>query len=269
MRGDVTFHTEGLDQERLDQWEQRTRVPHVLGRVLMTSAIVLTIVYVDHFPGTFHLESTADGQTVTDRFIDVSGSVTNPVIRSVVIDVNGLHRQAVVDQSGMYTSRVPLVRGVNTIQAMVGGVASLVTAGSNVVHIVADLPPSDIWSELTWDGRGDIDLHLKLPNGEDCSYQNKATAAGAVLDVDNTVAFGPEHIVFDKAIRGTYQMSVVYFAAAADSGSDSPNSQPASGGAIPWHVTLRLHDSKSTQHFSGVLHHVGEEQMFWTSEWQP
>jgi hypothetical protein len=261
MTGDVRFHAEGIDRETVQDWTQRTRPPGRLVRAaLVTTAVIVSVVYVDRFPGTFHLESAADGKTVTDRFIDVSGIVTNHAIRSVDIDANGLHRLAVVNDDGTYTSRVPLVRGENSIQALVGGVASLVTGGSNVVHVTANLPNSDIWSELTWDAAGDVDLHLTLPNGEECFYHNRETG-GAVLDVDNTAAYGPEHIVMDKAIPGRYVMSVVYYG----TGNGTP---PGGGGPIPWHVTLRLRDSATTLQFGGVLHGVGDQQVFWTSDWK-
>ncbi|WP_245587299.1 hypothetical protein [Comamonas composti] len=45
---------------------------------------------------------------------------------------------------------------------------------------------------LTWDGRGDVDLHAFEPRGTHVYYRNLRGQAGE-LDVDNTVAHGPEH----------------------------------------------------------------------------
>lgn len=56
--------------------------------------------------------------------------------------------------------------------------------------------------ELTWDGTGDVDLHLHNQaatawcTADDCFYANCRTGLpwGATLDVDNTLANGPENI---------------------------------------------------------------------------
>lgn len=45
---------------------------------------------------------------------------------------------------------------------------------------------------LTWDGTGDVDLHSFEPAGAHVYYSNKSGQVGA-LDLDNTVANGPEH----------------------------------------------------------------------------
>jgi len=45
---------------------------------------------------------------------------------------------------------------------------------------------------LTWDGPGDVDLHVFEPNGSHVYYGSRAGTSG-FLDVDNTVGMGPEH----------------------------------------------------------------------------
>jgi hypothetical protein len=47
-------------------------------------------------------------------------------------------------------------------------------------------------AQLTWDGKGDADLHVTEPSGAHVYYGNKRGSSG-YLDVDNTRAYGPEH----------------------------------------------------------------------------
>lgn len=45
---------------------------------------------------------------------------------------------------------------------------------------------------LTWDGAGDVDLHTFEPNNQHVYYSSRQGVVG-YLDVDNTIAKGPEH----------------------------------------------------------------------------
>ncbi len=76
--------------------------------------------------------------------------------------------------------------------------------------------------ELTWDGPGDLDVHLhdnrSTPwySTDDCFYSNMDTSFGAVLDFDNTVALGPENIRVDAPLVGsTYTLAVHNYARGA------------------------------------------------------
>lgn len=70
--------------------------------------------------------------------------------------------------------------------------------------------------ELTWNGTGDLDLHLHNSNATrawyssaDTFYSNMRSAFGAALDVDNVVSYGPENIRVDTPIIGeTYTVAV-------------------------------------------------------------
>ena len=247
----VQFRADGLEHEDVRDWHERSQAGRRVPRSVSWIGVVAALLYAGHYPGAFVIAALQGAAATTDRFVAVTGTIDNPLIESVALDVNGSYRAAPV-QGGRFTSLVPLHRGVNVIQASVGGVAALVSPGSNVLNITADIPPSDIWSELTWDGPGDIDLHLYLPNGGHVFYRNRA-AAGALLDVDNQVSDGPEHIVMDHAEAGTYRMTVLYF-----SGAPRP---------VPWHVRLLLRDGATTRDFSGVLMTEGEETEFWSMEW--
>jgi hypothetical protein len=80
--------------------------------------------------------------------------------------------------------------------------------------------------ELTWNGSGDVDLHLhnanntawfsNAPTADDCYYSNKAPGWGAVLDTDNTTANGPENIRVDiPTLNSGYTIGVHNYSAAA------------------------------------------------------
>ena len=64
--------------------------------------------------------------------------------------------------------------------------------------------------ELTWDGVGDLDLHLHNGNHtrwydstpDDCYYARTSTGWGAGLDLDNVTANGPENVRIDTPTVG-------------------------------------------------------------------
>lgn len=70
---------------------------------------------------------------------------------------------------------------------------------------------------LTWNGSGDVDLHVHEPGGAHV-YYSSMTGSSGFLDVDNTVANGPEHYYAScEAGRlqvGTYRVSVANYARA-------------------------------------------------------
>ena len=70
---------------------------------------------------------------------------------------------------------------------------------------------------LTWNGSGDVDLHTFEPNGVHVYYQNKTGISG-FLDIDNTVANGPEHYYATCDPRnlqlGTYSIGINNYARA-------------------------------------------------------
>lgn len=110
---------------------------------------------------------------------------------------------------------------------------------------------------LTWNGPGDLDLHVVEPgeNGEEIFYKHRQSKNNGHLDVDNIESDGPENIfweVFNEAgLRkatggppGTYRWYVRYY------------SQPMSGPrAIRWQVRIR--NQGSVYHFKGILNYSG------------
>ena len=183
-----------------------------------------------------------------DQSVVVKGTVSDPHISRVFLDVNGLSRPVSVD-NGVFESRVPLLPGRNQIRASLGPRSLRLASASQMVRLAAAIPAFDIWSELTWDGPGDIDLHLVQPDGEECWFSNRTTQAGAALDYDNTARDGPEHITMKNALPGRYEVKVVYYRAAG---------LPAR--KVAWSVTLRLTKGVSQQTYSGVLANEGDVQ---------
>ncbi|MDO4250256.1 MAG: hypothetical protein Q4C68_01955 [Moraxella sp.] len=70
---------------------------------------------------------------------------------------------------------------------------------------------------LTWDGTGDVDLHTFEPSGKQVWYRSMTGDSG-YLDVDNTVAYGPEHYYATcdktKLKEGIYQVKLANYARA-------------------------------------------------------
>jgi len=193
-------------------------------------------------------DNTSINSVTQDESVVVKGTVTSPRVSRIFLDVNGLSRPVSVENR-MFESRVPLFRGKNRIQASLDPQGRGWARSSQTVRLAAAIPVFDIWSELTWDGRGDIDLHLVQPDGEECWYAHRNTRAGATLDYDNTVKDGPEHITMEKALPGTYQIKVKYFGTAG-----SPARE------VAWNVTLRLRSGMFQQTYHGVLANVDDVQ---------
>eukprot|EP00929_Paragymnodinium_shiwhaense_P093687 TRINITY_DN53905_c0_g2_i4.p1 TRINITY_DN53905_c0_g2~~TRINITY_DN53905_c0_g2_i4.p1 ORF type:complete len:1041 (+),score=216.71 TRINITY_DN53905_c0_g2_i4:65-3187(+) len=69
---------------------------------------------------------------------------------------------------------------------------------------------------LSWlTDANDVDLHIMDPDGKECYYGNKETAAGLILDSDQTAGLGPEVIEQQRKTAGTYRVGVKYFSAGA------------------------------------------------------
>lgn len=70
---------------------------------------------------------------------------------------------------------------------------------------------------LTWNGSGDVDLHIYEPDGRHV-YWSSLVGNSGYLDVDNTVANGPEHYYAscnsDKLQLGSYRIAVANYSRA-------------------------------------------------------
>jgi hypothetical protein len=86
-------------------------------------------------------------------------------------------------------------------------------AESRMRSMHARVPPADLLVTLTWSSdNSDLDLHVKEPSGEVCSYKKRRTKSGGSITQDVTQGFGPEMYHIPKGADGAYQISVNYFA---------------------------------------------------------
>lgn len=106
----------------------------------------------------------------------------------------------------------------NTSLAISGSVRDLVSSALNTVAAPPQQTSAGFFTAtLTWDGTGDVDLHTFEPDDARVYYGSPVGRAG-YLDVDNTVANGPEHYYAScEASRlqlGTYRVRVANYARA-------------------------------------------------------
>ena len=197
-----------------------------------------------------HLAITAPaaGATVSESVIALSGQAAGVGAETVTVEVNGSGRPMPVS-NGVFGGSVPLMSGQNTIQAF--GDCGM----SEPIVVNARIGAAALWTELTWDGPGDLNLHLVLPNGQECysasfcAALDPSTEDGVVLDTDNTTGYGPEHITMRRPQPGEYELSVVY----ADSEQEPPRVQR-------WNVTVRLNNGPP-ETYSGILRTEGERRV--------
>ncbi|WP_240154269.1 hypothetical protein [Comamonas sp. Tr-654] len=94
----------------------------------------------------------------------------------------------------------------------------ITTALSTLVAPPARATSGFFTTTLTWDGSGDVDLHTYEPGGSHVYYRYMRGASG-YLDVDNTVAYGPEHYYAScdsaRLQEGTYRVAIANYARAA------------------------------------------------------
>ena len=72
----------------------------------------------------------------------------------------------------------------------------------------------DLKITLLWDFPGDIDLHVKQPNGKTINYRKtKDRSTGGFLDVDNRRGGNgsAENIYWEHPISGEYKVSLEYY----------------------------------------------------------
>jgi hypothetical protein len=72
--------------------------------------------------------------------------------------------------------------------------------------------PVDVRVVINWNrDNTDIDLHVKDPKGEICSYNRHSTKIGGRISADITTGYGPEQFLLKNAVPGKYQIYVNYF----------------------------------------------------------
>lgn len=79
----------------------------------------------------------------------------------------------------------------------------------------------DLKVTLLWDFPGDIDLHVRQPNGNTICYRKtRDRRTGGFLDVDNRRGGdgSAENIYWERPVSGSYQVSLEYYQASESSG---------------------------------------------------
>lgn len=73
--------------------------------------------------------------------------------------------------------------------------------------------PVDVRVVLTWSNDDtDVDLHVTLPDGEECYYGHRLTRANGKLSNDITQGYGPEEFMHRRGARGEYRIRARLFA---------------------------------------------------------
>src|SRR6185369_11114938 len=98
-------------------------------------------------------------------------------------------------------------------------------AGGHVVtcQFTVTALPHGLRVQLTWNGTGDLDLHVHnqittpwFSSPNDCYYGNITPAWGASLDFDNTSQNGPENVSMDNPVVGqSYTIAVHNYSSGA------------------------------------------------------
>ena len=75
---------------------------------------------------------------------------------------------------------------------------------------------ADLLVTITWNTDStDIDLHVKEPTGEECSYQHRDTKIGGHITQDVTQGYGPEEYLLRKAMHGRYIIKTRFYGSRA------------------------------------------------------
>lgn len=85
---------------------------------------------------------------------------------------------------------------------------------SNPVYFTAGVSSVDVTIRLDWhklSGNTDIDLHVVDPFGERIWYSHMTSESGGWLDRDDVIGPGPEHIRWESAPAGRYEIYVHFY----------------------------------------------------------
>jgi uncharacterized protein YfaP (DUF2135 family) len=166
-------------------------------------------------PVEFYVEIDPIESPVTDRVLNISGTVANPMLSSAYLILDGDSQQAyeVELYNGNFSQQV-IVPSSNEDQqhtVEVSAVSGSLEA-SDTQTFTSEIPPTALRTTLTWDTNGtDVDLWITDPDSERCYYGNPVTNSGLELDFDDTNGYGPENITTTNIIPGDYLVQVHYY----------------------------------------------------------
>lgn len=106
---------------------------------------------------------------------------------------------------------------------------------------------------LLWDFEGDIDLHVRQPNGKEIFFHRKNDpGTGGALDVDNTKggSGAAENIYWSTPPKGVYKVQLVYY-------GESSHTGKAGSGTCSLVV---FQEGKETQTYSVPMSQINEKR---------
>lgn len=163
-------------------------------------------------PMAIEIFDPLDSLTTASRVAFVSGEFIGRgrYPSTATLLVNGTYSQEIaVDPFGSFFTSAILPERVNTLE--VSGFDSLNsrTATRSVqVNFIGTFPA--LRATLSWNGQGDLDLHMANPIGQECFFGN-SPIGGMELDADNVFGYGPETISVVSPQTGLYTVTVENF----------------------------------------------------------
>ena len=161
------------------------------------------------------LDFTALGGNVALRW---NPPTTGGAATSYRIDVGsdrGLSNLASLNVGNVTTTVVTAPAGVFFVRVVASNAWGVGPPSNEVVIVPGPtLGTGQFSATLTWDTLTDINLHVNEPSGFHIFYRDTARRGPtAILDADNTIAYGPENVFTDRlAANGTYEVYVVPYA---------------------------------------------------------
>lgn len=152
----------------------------------------------------------------------VTGSADFSTIYVSVADVDG-YWQIDLGSAARFVELVltlaaNLPSGDFSLQTAVGSSGSAGDPTTTALSAV-DLADADIAITLKWTGASDVDLHVVDPNEQEIFWQDRTTPEGGQLNLDSNPACAIDNVnqetiswPKDKALAGSYSVSVDYFA---------------------------------------------------------
>ncbi|MBN2106749.1 MAG: hypothetical protein JW832_04925 [Deltaproteobacteria bacterium] len=201
------------------------------------------------------ITSPDDGATYGSRFVQLTGEMPDVMrIEHGTVELNGIATTLTTTSDTTFSQPLVLRSGANTIKVNCYAVKDAegnAAFASREMTVNGDFPVLDLFTELRWNtDYSDVDLHLLPPESgiadlwtyRDCFYYNKTTDWGAVLDVDDTEGFGPEHITMQSAgLSGVYRLFVHYYDEDGAGSSDATIDVSVKDGPLhtfgPFHLT--------------------------------
>lgn len=162
---------------------------------------------------------TADGVAELEGNLDNSVIMYNSSKDNIKVYVNDSAYKTFIKNINkeeiLVSSKVVLEHGNNRLSLIIfkDGVE---WGRSKGIEIMSSVKSAELRFELSWDGLGDVDLHVDDGKGYNhCFYGNflvKAHSHDYELDVDNTFGYGPENIrIYSLPIDGVIRCFVNYY----------------------------------------------------------